>query len=141
MLKEGRESTNIEDRRGMSGKGLAIGGGGCFTLIVAIIVLLLGGDPSALLRQNQPDQSQVQRDQPIQTSPQEESLKKDVSRVLASTEDAWGETFRRSGVRYQEPKLVLYRGQTPTACGQGSAAAGPFYCPGDQKLYLDFAFF
>jgi uncharacterized protein len=141
MLKEGRESLNIEDRRGMSGRGLAIGGGGCFTLIVALIVLLLGGDPSILLRQNQPEQSQVEQNQPIQTSPQEEEQKKFVSRVLATTEDAWGETFRRSGVRYQEPKLVLYRGQTSTACGQGSAAAGPFYCPGDQKLYLDFAFF
>jgi hypothetical protein len=68
-------------------------------------------------------------------------MKKDVSVILATTEDAWRETFRRSGVRYQEPKLVLYRGQTPTACGTGSAAAGPFYCPGDQKLYLDFQFF
>ena len=140
MLKEGRESLNIEDRRGM-GRGLAIGGGGCFTLIIAIIVLILGGDPSQLLDQGSRDSGPPAANQPVQTNPQEESQKKFVSQVLATTEDAWGETFRRSGVRYQEPKLVLYRGRTSTACGQGSAAAGPFYCPGDQKLYLDFAFF
>jgi uncharacterized protein len=141
MLKEGRESTNIEDRRGMSGRGMAIGGGGCFTLIIALVVLFLGGDPSSFLKQAQQDQVQVDQSQPIQTNPAEETQKKFVSIVLATTEDSWRETFRRSGVKYQEPKLVLYRGQTSTACGQGSAAAGPFYCPGDQKLYLDFAFF
>lgn len=141
MLKEGRESTNIEDRRGMSGRGMAIGGGGCLTLIIALVVLLLGGDPSRFLNQTQPNSVQVDQNQPIQTNPQEEAQKKFMGIVLATTEDAWRETFRRSGVKYQEPKLVLFRGQTPTACGQGSAGMGPFYCPADQKLYLDFAFF
>lgn len=141
MLKEGRESTNIEDRRGMSGRGMAIGGGGCLTLIIALVVLLLGGDPSRFLNQTQPNSVQVDQNQPIQTNPQEEAQKKFMGIVLATTEDAWRETFRRSGVKYQEPKLVLFRGQTPTACGTGSAGMGPFYCPADQKLYLDFAFF
>lgn len=141
MLKEGRESSNIEDRRGMSGRGFAIGGGGCLTLIIAIVALLFGIDPSRLLNQIPQDSVQVEQNNPVQTSPQEEAQKKFVSIVLATTEDSWRETFRRSGIQYRDPKLVLYRGQTSTACGQGSAAAGPFYCPGDQKLYLDFAFF
>jgi hypothetical protein len=140
MLKDGRESTNIEDRRGMSGGRIALGGG-CLTIIVALIIGLMGGDWASYLQQSQRDAVQVEQNEPIQTNPREEKMKKDVSVILATTEDAWRETFRRSGVRYQEPKLVLYRGQTPTACGMGSAAAGPFYCPGDQKLYLDFQFF
>ncbi len=140
MLKDGRESSNIEDRRGMSGGRVALGGG-CFTMILVLVGLFLGVDVRSLIQQSQPDAVQVDQSQPIKTNPQEEAQKKFVSQVLATTEDAWRETFKRSGVRYQEPKLVLYRGSTPTACGQGSAAAGPFDCPGDQKLYLDFAFF
>jgi predicted metalloprotease len=142
MLKDGRESTNIEDRRGMSGRGMAIGGGGCFTLIIALIVLLLGGDPSRLLRDSSPDSSQINQTQPVQTSPQEEGQRKFASQVLATTEDAWRQILpAQARIQYRNPTLVLYRDRTPTACGTGSAAAGPFYCPGDQKLYLDFAFF
>lgn len=141
MLRDGRESSNIEDRRGTSGGRIALGGGGCFTLIIVLIGAFMGFDLRGIFLQNQQDTVQVDQSQPIKTNPQEEAQKKFVSQVLATTEDAWRETFKRSGVRYQEPKLVLYRGSTPTACGQGSAAAGPFYCPGDQKLYLDFSFF
>ncbi len=140
MLKDGRESANIEDRRGMSGGRIALGGG-CLTIIAALIIGLMGGNWRSYLQQSQQDSVQVDQSQPIQTNPQEEAQRKFTSQVLATTEDAWRETFRRSGVRYQEPKMVLYRGQTPTACGTGSAAAGPFYCPGDQKLYLRFCFF
>ena len=141
MLKEGRESTNIEDRRGMSGRGMAIGGGGCLTFIIAIVAVFMGIDPSSLLNQIPQDQVQVNQNQPVQSNPQEDAQKKFMGIVLATTEDAWRATFQRSGVKYQEPKLVLFRGQTPTACGKGSAGMGPFYCPGDQKLYLDFGFF
>lgn len=141
MLKEGRESTNIEDRRGMSGKGFAIGGGGCFTLILALVVLFLGGDPSSFLRQAQQDSVQVEQNQPVQSNQQEDAQKKFVSIVLATTEDSWRETFRRSGVQYRDPKLVLFRGQVQSACGAAGSSTGPFYCPADQKLYLDFAFF
>lgn len=142
MLKEGRESTNIEDRRGMSGRGMAIGGGGCLTLIIALVVLLLGGDPSRLLNQTQPDSVQVDQNQPIQTNPQEEAQKKFMGIVLGTTEDAWRTILPRQANRqYVEPKLVLFRDRTPTACGTGDSAMGPFYCPGDQKLYLDMAFF
>ena len=88
MLKDGRESDFIEDRRWMSGGKIVLGGGGCFTIIVALIVLLLGGDPSRLLRDSPPEVA-VDQNQPVQTSPQEESQKKFVSQVLATTEDAW----------------------------------------------------
>lgn len=142
MLKEGRESTNIEDRRGMSGRGFAIGGGGCLTLIIVIIGAFFGFDLRGLLNQTQPDSVKVDQSQPIQTNPQEEAQKKFMSVVLATTEDAWRTILpQQARIQYQNPKLVLYRDSTPTACGQGSASAGPFYCPGDQKLYLDMAFF
>ncbi|HRH40705.1 MAG TPA: neutral zinc metallopeptidase [Pyrinomonadaceae bacterium] len=142
MLKDGRESDNIEDRRGMSGGRIALGGGGCFTIILALIVLFLGGDPTKLLRQNQPDSAPVDQSQPIQTNAQEEKTKSFMRVVLGTTEDAWGSILpKQAGKQYRAPVLVLYRGSTPTACGQGSASSGPFYCPGDQKLYLDMAFF
>lgn len=141
MLKEGRESTNIEDRRGMGGRGFAIGGGGCLTLIIGLAAYFITGDLSFLTQTQQPNSAPTNQSQPVQTNPQEEAQVKFMRIVLATTEDAWKETFQRSGVRYQEPKLVLFRGQTPTACGKGDAGMGPFYCPGDQKLYLDFAFF
>jgi predicted metalloprotease len=142
MLKEGRESLNIEDRRGMGGRGFAIGGGGCFTLILALIIWLLGGDPGRLLNQTQPDSTVANQSQPIQTNPQEEAQKKFMSIVLATTEDAWRTILpQQARIQYKNPVLVLYRDRTPTACGTGDAGMGPFYCPGDQKLYLDMAFF
>jgi uncharacterized protein len=141
MLKEGRESLNIEDRRGMGGGGFALGGGGCLTLIIGLVAYFLTGNTNLLQQSQQQNQPQVEQNQPIQTNPQEEAQKKFMAVVLATTEDAWRATFQRSGVRYQEPKLVLFRGSTPTACGRGDAGMGPFYCPADQKMYLDFAFF
>ena len=137
-----RKSTNIEDRRGMSGKGIALGGGGIGILILALGVLLCGGDPGSLIRQ-----SPTQEIQPTQNQPQtksggtEDELKQFASAVLGSTEDVWNDIFQKNGLRYREPKLVLFTGQVKSACGFASAAMGPFYCPGDNKLYLDFAFF
>lgn len=142
MLRGGRESSNVEDRRGMSGGKLALGGGGCFTLIIAIVVLLLGGDPSRFLNQVQQNQPQVQQNQPVQTNPQEDNQKKYLTEVLATTEDAWrGILPKQAGTQYRDPVLVIFRGRTQTACGTGDSAMGPFYCPADQKLYLDMAFF
>lgn len=142
MLRGGRESSNVEDRRGMSGRGLAIGGGGCFTIIIALIVILLGGDPSRFLNQVQQQSPQTQQNQPIQTSPQEEEQKSYMKQVLATTEDAWRVLLpRQGGMQYKDPVLVLFRGRTPTACGTGDSAMGPFYCPADYKLYLDMQFF
>lgn len=137
-----RKSTNVEDRRGMGGKGLAIGGGGIGILILAVGVFLCGGDPGSLLRQ-----TPTQEIQPTQNQPQakrggtEDELKQFASAVLGSTEDVWNDVFQQNGLRYREPTLVLFNGQVKSACGYASAAMGPFYCPGDNKLYLDFAFF
>ena len=137
-----RKSTNVEDRRGMGGKGMAIGGGGIGILILALGVFLCGGDPGSLLRQ-----TPTQEIQPTQNQPQtrsggtEDELKQFASAVLGSTEDVWNDIFRKNNLKYREPKLVLFTGQVKSACGFASAAMGPFYCPGDNKLYLDFAFF
>ncbi len=132
-----RQSTNIEDRRGRGG--LAIGGGGIGILIIALGIWLCGGDPMQFL-QSLPEQTQVQ--QPSTSQPAADEEKKFTSRVLATTEDAWSEILPvQANVRYTAPILVLFSGQTSSACGGASAASGPFYCPGDQKLYLDFDFF
>ena len=134
-----RESENVEDRRGIGGGGLAIGGG-LGGIVVLIIALLLGADPRQLLEQAPVDPgtgSQTSRS----TNPEEEELKKFSLVVLASTEDVWTEIFRQSGANYRKPTLVLFTDQVSSACGQAGSATGPFYCPGDEKLYLDFSFF
>ncbi|MGI8469612.1 MAG: KPN_02809 family neutral zinc metallopeptidase [Pyrinomonadaceae bacterium] len=142
---EGEESTNIEDRRGMGGRGLAIGGGGLGMLVIGLLIYLCGGS-SALNLFNQVtgggDTTQVTQTQTQNpASPRNDPEEKFISSVLKSTEDVWSAQFRKIGKQYTDPKLVLYTGQTPSACGQAQAAVGPFYCPGDEKLYLDFAFF
>lgn len=138
-----RESSNVEDRRGLGG-GMAIGGGGIGIVILALVVYLCGGDPRALLKNLQNPDQQVQQQQPgpqNQTAGEDDN-KKFARAVLGSTEDAWGKILpQQARVRYTPPTLVLYSGQINSACGFTSSAVGPFYCPGDQKLYLDFAFF
>lgn len=139
-----RESGNVEDRRGLSGGGRVAVGGGCGTLIIIIIAILLGADPQQLLRQlpqEQPQQSQPsgQGSQPGNT--QEDDLKKFVAVVLAKTEDVWTEIFQQNGRQYREPTLVLFTDRVQSACGMGTAATGPFYCPGDQKVYIDLSFY
>ncbi|HEX4899968.1 MAG TPA: neutral zinc metallopeptidase [Pyrinomonadaceae bacterium] len=134
-----RESENIEDRRGMSRGGIAIGGG-LGSIVILIIALLLGADPRQLLEQAPVDPgtaTQTSRS----TNPEEEELRRFTSVVLASTEDVWTDIFRQAGANYRKPTLVLFTDQVSSACGQAGAAVGPFYCPGDEKLYLDFAFF
>jgi len=136
-----RESSNVEDQRGMSGGGRVAIGGGLGTLVIIIIAVLLGADPRQLLQQvpteTQPSTSQSSR--PV--NPKEEELKQFVSVVLGKTEDVWQEVFRQNGKQYREPKLVLFSDQVQSACGMASAASGPFYCPGDQKVYIDLAFY
>jgi len=135
-----RESDNVEDRRGRAG--VAIGGGSIGVLIIALLVWLCGGDPMQFL-QNLPEQSTT-IEQPAANRPaaSEDDQAKFARLVLGSTEDVWGQVLpQQARVRYVAPKLVLFSGQTTSSCGGASAAMGPFYCPGDQKLYLDFSFF
>lgn len=126
------------------GRGVALGGGGIGVLILAAIVCLLGGDPRQLLESGIPDQSQVQQPQTASNSaakPADEN-EQFARALMGNLEDAWRQIMpQQSRARYQDPKLVLFTGQVSSACGYASAATGPFYCPGDSKLYLDFAFF
>lgn len=135
-----RQSDNIEDRRGISGGGLAVGGG-LGGIVVLIIALLLGADPRQLLEQapGQGPASGTQSSRPV--NPQEEEVKQFSATVLASTEDVWSDIFRQQGMSYTKPVLVLFSDQVRSACGNAGAAVGPFYCPSDEKLYLDLAFF
>lgn len=135
-----RQSTNIEDRRGM-GRGVALGGGSIGVLILAAVVCLLGGDPRQFLEGRMPQEVQPPAASNTANQPPDEN-KQFASVVLASTEDAWREILPAQARRnYQAPKLVLFDGQVSSACGRADASMGPFYCPGDQRLYLDFAFF
>lgn len=135
-----RQSENIEDRRGMSRGGMAVGGG-LGGIVLLVIALLMGADPRQLLEQV-PTQDPASRTQTSRsTTPEEEERKQFVATVLANTEDVWTDLFRQMGRQYRQPKLVLFPGQVESACGLAGSAVGPFYCPGDEKLYLDLSFF
>ena len=142
----GRESSNVEDRRGMGGSGLALGGGGLGTLVLLLVVWLCGGDPRALLDQlggggeSVPTQQQPQS--PNQPNRQADDERKFVASVLGSTEDIWRKVLpQQARIQYRDPKLVLFTDRVQSACGTAGSSTGPFYCPGDQKLYLDYSFF
>ena len=135
-----RQSSNVEDRRG-SRTGMAVGGG-CGTVVILLLALLFGADPRALLERMQGGGGPApgtQTTRPV--NPQEEEQKKFVSFVLADTEETWNDIFRREGRQYREPKLVLFTDRTDSPCGLAGAAVGPFYCPGDEKVYIDLAFY
>ena len=139
-----RPSSNVEDRRGISGRGIAMGGGGLGVIIIALAVLLCGGDPSALFQNTGSiDSQQVQAPAANSANPAQPDENSRFARaIMGSLEDGWKQILpQQTRVRYQDPKLVLYTGQVRSACGLGDAAMGPFYCPGDMNLYLDFAFF
>ncbi|WP_018079542.1 neutral zinc metallopeptidase [Thiobacillus denitrificans] len=136
----GRRSDNIEDRRGIRVSGKGIAGGGIGAIVLALVAMYFGMDPAVVLNQAG-TLAPAQDEQPATFSPEEERLKEFMSVVLADTEDVWGTLFQGSGQRYQQPKLVLFSGAVQSACGFAEAAMGPFYCPGDQKLYLDMSFF
>ncbi|MGB9130014.1 MAG: neutral zinc metallopeptidase [Thiobacillus sp.] len=136
----GRRSDNIEDRRGMRVGGKGLVGGGIGAIVLALVAMVFGLDPSVVLNQAG-NLAPAQDAQQATFSPEEEKLKEFMSVVLADTEDVWGALFQGSGQRYQPPKLVLFSGAVESACGFAEAAMGPFYCPGDQKLYLDMRFF
>jgi uncharacterized protein len=131
-------SGNVEDRRGLGRGGLAIGGG-IGGLILAAIYVLMGGDPSQLPTSQDETSSSVSTQAPL--NPAEEEKKQFASVVLKDTEDVWQEQFRRQGQTYREPTMVLFTDAVPSACGYAGSAVGPFYCPGDTRVYLDLSFF
>ena len=135
-----RKSSNVEDRRGMS-SGRKIGvGGGIGTIVIVLIVVLLGGDPREVLNVMQSQQGYTETAVEYQPTAHEQELADFVSVVLADTEDVWHKLFENSGLTYREPKLVLFNGAVESACGLAQAATGPFYCPGDEKVYIDLNF-
>jgi uncharacterized protein len=142
-----RESSNVEDRRGGGGGGGMgrAGGLGIGTVLIALVAsYFLGIDPRALLGVAESVQSvpQQQQGRPVDPATDPDAkLKSEMGKILKKTEDTWGALFQQMGAQYKAPKLVLYSGVTRTACGAGQAAMGPFYCPGDQDVYLDMDFF
>lgn len=140
--RSGRRSKNVIDRRG-SGPGRAIAGGGIGTILVILAALYFGVDPTFLLEGMQ--SANVSSTSP-EAQPSQEDLANDpladmISVVIADTEDVWRNIFASNNARYEEPKLVLFRGTTPSACGLGQAAMGPFYCSADKQAYIDLSFF
>lgn len=135
----GRRSDNVEDRRGSSPGGRIAIGGGIGSIILAIAAIFLGVDPSIILQES-PEQRNYP-DSSVRRSPEEEELVDFVSVVLGYTEDTWHEIFRERGKTYVEPELVLFSDSVESACGYAQAAIGPFYCPRDQKVYIDLSFY
>jgi len=139
----GRQSDNVEDRRGVHvSRGVV--GGGIGTILLVLVALYFGVDPSIIINQGQmptPGAGAPTQSEPYSASPEEKRLAEFVSVVLADTEDTWQALFRNMGKTYEEPKLVLFSQAVESACGMASAAMGPFYCPMDQKVYIDLSFY
>ena len=135
-----RESGNVEDRRGLSGKKIAFGGG-AIGIIILLVQFFMGGDPAQLLNeaQQQINVNTTEADAPL--SAEDEEMGRFVKVVLAGNEDVWTKIFGDAGRTYDAPKLVLFRGSTESGCGSAQSSTGPFYCPADQKVCMDLAFF
>lgn len=134
-----RQSENIEDRRGMRVSRGGLVGGGIGTLVLVLLVMVLGGDPTAVLQGvGTPTETS---NEPYAESPNEAQWRQQIAVALAETEDAWQAVFTDLGGGYREPTLVLFNGAVDSGCGYAQAAVGPFYCPADQKLYIDLGFF
>ena len=134
-----RGSTNVEDRRGMGGGGKKLVGGGIGGLIIILIITFMGGNPGEIL--NNLGTTDTDQNVPYEQTEEEKELAEFVSVVLADTEEVWANLFAEEGMTYKEPKLVLYSGSVQSACGVAGSAVGPFYCPGDLKLYIDLSFY
>lgn len=134
-----KQSSNVEDRRSSSGRRVAVGGG-IGTIILIALSLLFGGNPLDLLQQVQVDPG-TQQQTSAPANAEENELASFVSVVLADTETVWGRIFKDMGRTYREPTLVLFSGSVQSGCGSASAATGPFYCPADEKLYIDLSFY
>jgi len=136
MKWQGRKgSDNIEDRRGMSRGRMAVGGG-IGTIVIALVIMLLGGDPSQVINTLGGGTETEQ----FTSTAAEEELFEFVKVVLKETENVWGKIFSESDKAYREPTLVFFRGEVESACGFASSASGPFYCPADEKVYIDLGF-
>jgi predicted metalloprotease len=139
------QSSNVEDRRGMSTGGRGLLGGGIGMIILVVVGMLFGIDPRVILGLAGTVQTVQQQVAPPKVEGAKGPLSDDMGRfvagVLADTEKTWGKLFQQLGRQYKDPTLVLFTGATPTACGTGQAAMGPFYCPLDQKVYIDLAFY
>lgn len=134
-----RQSENVEDRRGMRVSRGGLVGGGLGTLALVLLVMVLGGDPTAVLQGvGTPTETS---NEPYAESPNEAEWRQQIAVALAETEDAWKAVFTDLGGDYREPTLVLFNGAVDSGCGYAQAAVGPFYCPADQKLYIDLGFF
>ena len=143
-LDDERESENVEDRRGEGSRGgFGIGrGAGIGAIVLALAAsYFFGIDPTVILGLFSGAGSPVAQSVPAHKPPATDEMARFVSKVLADTEDTWRTIFRQAGRQYRDPKLVLFTGATPTACGTGQTAMGPFYCPADQKVYIDLAFY
>jgi predicted metalloprotease len=137
-----RESTNVEDRRGR-GRGTMIAGGGIGAIVIAVIVMLMGGDPTQLLN-NMPAGAPDGGVEAVPDTPESREAVRFVKVVLASTEDVWRKVLpEQSGRPYEDPKLILFSGAVSSRCGHATSATGPFYCPADddRSVYLDISFF
>ena len=139
--REGRRSENVEDRRGVTPAGIAIGGG-IGTLLLALAAVFLGADPRQVLNiLQQQNQQAPAGGPPAPRTPEEEERFDFVKVVLADTEDVWTDLFQKMGKTYEKPKLVTFERQVESACGVAGASVGPFYCPSDSNVYLDTSFF
>lgn len=134
-----RVSDNVEDRRGLSGRQVAVGGG-LGAIALAVIVMLLGGNPEEVM-QNLQAPTPAGQEQARPLNQEERELGEFVGVILADTEDVWNKIFQEGSESYREPKLVLFTNATESACGFAQSATGPFYCPGDEKVYIDLGFF
>jgi predicted metalloprotease len=135
-----RQSSNVEDRRGMRISRGGLVGGGLGTLAIALLVMFLGGDPTPVLQQATQPQVQATNEPYVETD--EEAVRREfVSTMLATTEDLWAREFAAMGGRYQAPKLVLFREAVESGCGVADSGVGPFYCPPDEGVFLDMTFF
>ncbi|MCO6149276.1 neutral zinc metallopeptidase [Flavobacterium sp. NRK1] len=135
-----RQSDNVEDRRGFSG-GKIVAGGGIIGLIILAINLFMGGDNTEILNDINSQLQQSSSQETVELTARDKEMGQFVATILADTEDVWSKIFKENGLTYKEPKLVLFRDAVQTACGGASSASGPFYCPTDQKVYMDLAFF
>jgi len=136
-----RQSGNLEDRRGVSG-GQVAAGGGIIGVIILVINMFMGGDSTVLNDiNNQIQQGNGQSGEPVELTARDKEMGEMVNAILVDTEDVWAKIFSENGKTYDEPKLVLFRDGVQTGCGNASSSSGPFYCPEDQKVYMDLAFF